>query len=303
MEIKQLEYVIMAADMGSFNKASQFLYTTQSNVSKVIRNLELELGYDIFRRQGNGVFLTDAGKFLYEQSQQILSMLNKLETFSDLHQRTCFHIASVVSNFLAKEFAKFVNQVETPTLCLKMMEGSISRIIDLVVDREAELGLLYLGDNQREAFHTLMQRKGLYFEPILPAHIEVCVGPKNAYYNKKCISANELQQMEFVKFSEDNLSKSYHLLQAERELRLEKKMTNAIEVESDYALINILLETSKGYLSYGIESHFNKTFIAELKDIPIEYCDENIHLGYIHQNTDPLSPLASQLLEQLRSYQ
>lgn len=45
MEIKQLEYVIMAAEMGSFNKASEYLYTTQSSVSKVIRSLEEELGY------------------------------------------------------------------------------------------------------------------------------------------------------------------------------------------------------------------------------------------------------------------
>lgn len=43
MEIKQLEYVIMAAEMGSFNKASEYLYTTQSSVSKVIRSLEEEL--------------------------------------------------------------------------------------------------------------------------------------------------------------------------------------------------------------------------------------------------------------------
>jgi len=40
MELKQLEYLVTAAEAGSFSNASEVLYTTPSNVSKVIKKLE-----------------------------------------------------------------------------------------------------------------------------------------------------------------------------------------------------------------------------------------------------------------------
>jgi DNA-binding MarR family transcriptional regulator len=40
MELKQMQYLIAAVDNKSLNKAAEMLYTTQPNVSKVIKNLE-----------------------------------------------------------------------------------------------------------------------------------------------------------------------------------------------------------------------------------------------------------------------
>lgn len=301
MEIKQLEYVITAADMGSFNKASEFLYTTQSNVSKVIKSLEMELGYDIFRRQGSGVVLTEAGQVLYQQSQQILQMLKKFETFSDLQKKTCFHIAVVVSNFLASHFAKFVKKVEKENFCLKMYEGSISYVIDMVMQGEAELGLLYLGYQQKDAFQTLMHRKGLYFSSLVPARISVSVGPNNPYYNYMQLQIEDLQNMKFIRWREDNLSRTYHLEQIEREFHLEKEMSDAIIVECDYALMNILKETDRAYLSYGVTRHGVECFFGELREIPVKYEKENICLGYIHRSEEPLSLAAKQFLNQIKN--
>ncbi len=176
MEIKQLEYVIMAAEMGSFNKASEYLYTTQSSVSKVIRSLEEELGYRIFKRNGSGVALTDAGKILYDQSQQIMMMLRKFAAYSELEEKTCFHIATVVSNYIAAGFAAFVRDHDSQEYCMKIWEGSISHVLELVEQGEAEIGFIYLGDRQRDSFCTMLERKGLCFEKILPAQDEYDAG-------------------------------------------------------------------------------------------------------------------------------
>ena len=40
MELRQLEYIIITCEKGSFNQAAECLYTTQPNVSKVISSLE-----------------------------------------------------------------------------------------------------------------------------------------------------------------------------------------------------------------------------------------------------------------------
>lgn len=304
MEIKQLEYVIMSADMGSFNKASEFLYTTQSNVSKVIRKLERELGYEIFRRQGNGVALTDAGKLFYEQAQQILKMLRRIEDFKELSHKTCLHIASMVSNFVATRFAQFVIAHNEPEYCLKMWEGSITDIIELVECAEAELGFVYIGEQQYSSFQTYLQRKGLYFTKILPAQVEACMGRKNPLSKKREVHAEELKNLKFVSLLEDAISKNYHLYQLEQKLHLEKNMADAIQVGSNCALMNILAVTDRTYLCYGtiMDTQIIEPDAQGIRTIPVIFCNEQekVYLGYIHKKAEPLSALGEQFLEEIR---
>ena len=47
LETKQLQYFVVSADCGSFREAAKILYTTQSNVSKVIAGLESQVGYPL----------------------------------------------------------------------------------------------------------------------------------------------------------------------------------------------------------------------------------------------------------------
>ena len=44
LEVKELQYFVVCADLSSFSRAAEVLYTTQPNVSKVIRSLEEKLG-------------------------------------------------------------------------------------------------------------------------------------------------------------------------------------------------------------------------------------------------------------------
>ena len=48
IDIKQLKYFITCADAGSFSEAASVLYTTQSSVSKVIREQEEEMQASLF---------------------------------------------------------------------------------------------------------------------------------------------------------------------------------------------------------------------------------------------------------------
>ena len=55
LETKQLQYFVVSADCGSFREAAKILYTTQSNVSKVIAGLESQVGYPLFLRDRHAV--------------------------------------------------------------------------------------------------------------------------------------------------------------------------------------------------------------------------------------------------------
>lgn len=45
MKLRHLRCFVVCADVNSFSEAAEILYTTQPNVSKVIRSLEEELGF------------------------------------------------------------------------------------------------------------------------------------------------------------------------------------------------------------------------------------------------------------------
>ena len=58
LEVKELQYFVVCADLSSFSRAAEVLYTTQPNVSKVIRSLEEKLGFEVFERDNRGIKLT-----------------------------------------------------------------------------------------------------------------------------------------------------------------------------------------------------------------------------------------------------
>ena len=73
MEIRQLEYFHEIAATGSINEAARRLNMSQPPLSYQIKQLEAELNVKLFERTRAGVTLTEAGKLLYDRTENILS--------------------------------------------------------------------------------------------------------------------------------------------------------------------------------------------------------------------------------------
>ncbi|CAN7346266.1 LysR family transcriptional regulator [Variovorax sp. LjRoot178] len=61
MELRHLRYFIAAAEQQHFGRAAEKLHVTRPAVSKILADLENELGILLFERQGHRVILTRAG--------------------------------------------------------------------------------------------------------------------------------------------------------------------------------------------------------------------------------------------------
>lgn len=62
MNISHIHYAVEVAHYGSFNKAAANLFVSQPSLSRAIKELERELGFDLFLRTPNGVVPTHQGK-------------------------------------------------------------------------------------------------------------------------------------------------------------------------------------------------------------------------------------------------
>ena len=65
LNIKQIQYFAACAKTGSFSQAAELLFTTQSNVSKVIRSMEDDMRTQLFVRHAKGIELTPEGERAY----------------------------------------------------------------------------------------------------------------------------------------------------------------------------------------------------------------------------------------------
>lgn len=71
IDLRLMRYVVAIAEEGGFQDAADRLGIAQSALSRQVRHLEQDLGFDLFRRRPTR--LTDAGSVLVEQARRILA--------------------------------------------------------------------------------------------------------------------------------------------------------------------------------------------------------------------------------------
>jgi LysR family nitrogen assimilation transcriptional regulator len=145
MDLKQLEYFVRVAEMGSFTRASIVLDIAQPALSRQIRLLEVELRQNMLARNGRGVTLTEAGRVLLEHSRGILHQVARTREELD---RVRGAITGRVAVGLPPSMAKaltvplthaFRKQMPDASLCIRealsvtMQESLISGGLDIAL--------------------------------------------------------------------------------------------------------------------------------------------------------------------------
>ena len=77
MDLKQLEYFVRVAEMGSFTRAAVSLNVAQPALSRQVRLLEVELRQNLLVRNGRGATPTEAGQVLLEHGRGILHQVER----------------------------------------------------------------------------------------------------------------------------------------------------------------------------------------------------------------------------------
>ena len=121
---------------GSFSKAAEFTYTTQSSISKSIKKLEEQLGIKLFYRNSHGVELTENGKellYYVEQSYGNIMTAERLLMETDNLDRGKLNIGlpSYISSFFFFDKIKdFYNKY--PNIEITLMNGSREYLLNLL---------------------------------------------------------------------------------------------------------------------------------------------------------------------------
>jgi DNA-binding transcriptional LysR family regulator len=132
MELRHLAAVLAVAEEGSFTAAADALSTVQSNVSEQVRQLEAELGVELFVRSRRGAEPTDCGEVVLERARRIRRELDSLR--SDLAMleglevgTASFGVVGTASRWLVPQLVADLRQ-RAPGVQLRIVEGASERL-------------------------------------------------------------------------------------------------------------------------------------------------------------------------------
>ena len=145
MNLKQLEYFSAVAEAKSISLAARNLHVAQPPISRQLALLEDELGVCLFLRTNKGVELTEAGRILYRQSQNLFQDMRMIvDSVRDINagMRGLLKIGMIYSNIsIALQYLKEF-RAQYPQVELYVRLGSPG---DLLEDlNKGDLHLLFL---------------------------------------------------------------------------------------------------------------------------------------------------------------
>ena len=145
MNLKQLEYFSAVAEAKSISQAARNLHVAQPPISRQLALLEDELGVCLFLRTNKGVELTEAGRSLYRQSQNLFQDMRMIvDSVRDINagMRGLLKIGMIYSNIsIALQYLKEF-RAQYPQVELYVRLGSPG---DLLEDlNKGDLHLLFL---------------------------------------------------------------------------------------------------------------------------------------------------------------
>ena len=150
-----MQYFIAVVKNHSFTKAAFECNISQSAISQQVKELENSLGVKLLNRKGRSFEVTEAGRFFYTHSQDVLQEVDQLikDTVKIIKDDELELRVGYLRSFGTKEFLKAVSEfaVEYPQVKIKINSGTHEELYKLL--REGTIDLNF--SDQRRALSSV----------------------------------------------------------------------------------------------------------------------------------------------------
>lgn len=192
MNFNRLKVFYTVAQQASFSRAAEKLYTSQPNVSKQVRQLEVELGTPLFHRLGSGIELTEAGRVMYRYAQQVLDLTAEMQrTLAELTGLERGHLrlgaSSTPGLYLLPEMVAAFGR-RYPGLEVSFFVNNSKQVVNEVLAGKVDLGFVggYVG------------AAGLQVQPFVLDQVVLIASPEHRLALLTDVTAVELSEETFV---------------------------------------------------------------------------------------------------------
>ncbi|MCO4467582.1 LysR family transcriptional regulator [Streptococcus infantarius] len=291
MNFQQCRYVEVVARVGSFSQAAKELYMTQPNLSCSIKDLENELGVQLFTRSNTGARLTEDGHDFLKYAKRIIGELDLLQQRYHDEFKKSFTVASHHYDFLSSPLAKVAQEFKQDYQEFQTIETTTKKILDSVASFEADLGIIYLDDENEHILTSALQYHDLEFTSLGEFPTRVFLRRDHPLAHKSVISETDLKGYNQIRFRQEHSGLNFD------EDALDIHDQQRILYSNDRGTVMNLLCATDAYASgLGIVNSFVKDQIVL---IPLQNSPKHT-LGYVTNRKKKLSDIGASFINEIK---
>jgi len=194
MNLLHMKHALEVAKAGSLSKASEALLIAAPNISRSIKELEMDLGITIFERTTKGMVLTPDGEAFVNFAKDILGQIDEMERFykSGSPKMQKFSISVPRASYIAEAFAEFSKSLTKDAAEIFYKETNSQRTIQNVVNHDYKLGIIRYAENYDKYFKTMLEEKGCCYELITEFTYSLIMSEESPLASKENITFDDL---------------------------------------------------------------------------------------------------------------
>ncbi len=296
MTLQQLKYAITIADSGSMNEAAKRLFISQPSLSGTIRELENEIGMDIFLRSNRGIVITPEGEEFLGYARQVCEQYSLLEDrYIGKQAKKKFSVSMQHYSFAVKAFVETVKKVGMEEYEFAVYETRTHEIIDAVKTFKSEIGIIYVNDFNRRVIEKLLNENSLEFIPLFDCDTYVYLWSGHPLADKTEICMDELQDYPCLAFDQGK-SNSFFLAE---EVKSTYEYKRLIKANDRATMLNLMIGLNGYTLCSGIicaELNGDDYRAVKLKE------NEKMTIGYIKRRGSLMSSTGNLFIDELKKY-
>lgn len=297
MTLTQLRYAITIANANSMNEAARNLFISQPSLSSAIKELEEEIGVELFRRSNRGISVTPEGEEFLGYARQVVEQYELMESkyISKEPAKKKFSVSTQHYTFAVDAFVEMVKQFGMDEYEFAIHETKTYSVIEDVKNFKSEIGILYINDFNSKVLTKLFHEFNLEFHEILQCSIYVYMWKGHPLANRREIHLEELREYPCLSFEQG----SYNSFYFAEEVLSTYEYKRLIKADDRATFLNLMVGLNGFTLCSGI--------ICE-KLNGSDYCavklnsDEVMTIGYLVRKGVAISPLGKKYLEEISKY-
>lgn len=202
MDFHQLKIFYSTVHTGGFTRASRDLHLSQSTISQHIKQLETQLGCQLFMRVGKRVLLTEAGQLLRDHCERIFQDVKNAEmAIRELNglQRGKVRLGTGATTLIYQLPPVLETyQARYPNIELVIVSDTTDGIIRDVQAQRLDLGLVM----------QPVAENDLQLTPLCEEELLVALPSRHPLAQKRHLSVNDLRALRFILYEKKTVMRS-----------------------------------------------------------------------------------------------
>lgn len=206
MNVKHIQYIVEIERVSSISQAAENLYIGQPNLSRILKEVETDIGFPIFLRTTHGVKPTERGAVFLQHAHNILREVENIQMMGpnqpiEDRMRICIPRTVSCIQFVA-DFLK--SATDEHNVQISVFERHAKETLDIISAGQAEIGIIRFRAGYEEYFQELALSGKLTFRMLASYEDKILMHKNHILADSEKIHMDALKQCVLIAHSDDN---------------------------------------------------------------------------------------------------